>query len=232
MNTQKLDLLKHKTILLVEDESVIRNNIASMLKYFFKDVFTANDGYAGLESYEKHLPDIVMTDLKMPYMGGFELLDEMVKRSSNSYMIIVSAHTDTDLLINAVNNSIDRYIIKPVTEHQLFDAFKAYIDKIEKHSQNLLTLIPGIMFEVSTRQLTTKDTVITLNNKEALLLKLLVQDKHKTYTYEEIENQVWGEKTMSLSSLRSVIRDIRKKTGQKIIKNVSGTGYTLYYKEN
>lgn len=227
MDNNKLDILKKKTILLVEDEVIIRNNISSMLRYFFNDVFTATNGYEGLEKYEKHLPDLIITDLKMPFMGGFELLDELKKRSSNSYMIVVSAHTDTELLVNAVNNGIDRYIIKPVTERQLFDAFEAYIDKVEKHSQNFMMLFPGIMFNVSARQLNVKDTIIHLNNKETLLLKLLIQDRNKIYTYEEIENQVWGEKSMSLTSLRSIVRDIRKKTGEKIIKNESGIGYRL-----
>lgn len=226
----KLEILKKKTILLVEDEMIIRNNIASTLKFFFKDVFTAIDGYDGLEKYEKYLPDIIMTDLKMPFMGGFELLDEVKKRSSNSYLIIVSAHTDTALLINAINSGIDRYIIKPVTERHLFDAFEAYIHKIEKEIQNSLILSPNITFDVDKRELALKDQIIHLNKKEFLLLKLLIQDKNKVYTYEEIENQVWGEKSMSLTSLRSVIRDIRKKTGEQIIKNVSGIGYTLYFK--
>lgn len=216
----------------VEDEAVIRNNIASMLRYFFKDVFTANDGYDGLEKYEKHLPDIIMTDLKMPFMGGFELLDELKKRSSNCYRIVVSAHTDTELLINAVNNGIDRYIIKPVTERQLFDALEAYIDKLEHQTQDLKMLFPGIMFDIDKRELSVKDKRVHLNNKETLLLKLLIQDKNKTYSYEEIENQVWGEKSMSLTSLRSIVRDIRKKTGEQIIKNVSGIGYRLNYKES
>lgn len=231
MDMKKLQLLKNKTILLVEDEAIIRNNIASMLRFFFKDVFTAVDGYDGLETYEKHLPDIIMTDLKMPFMGGFELLDELKKRSSNSYMIVVSAHTDTELLINAVNNGIDRYITKPVTERQLFDAFEAYINTIEKYSQNFMMLFPGIMFDVAKRQLNIKGSIIHLNNKETLLLKLLIQDRSKIYTYEEIENQVWGEKSMSLASLRSIVRDIRKKTGEIIIKNVSGIGYKLYPRE-
>ena len=232
MELKKLEILKNKTILLVEDETVIRNNIASMLRFFFKDVYTAVDGYDGLETYERHLPDIIITDLKMPFMGGFELLDELKKRSSSSYKIIVSAHTDTELLINAVNSGIDRYIIKPVTERQLFDAFEAYIQKIEQQTQDLKILFPGIMFDIDKRELVINDTRVHLNNKETLLLKLLIQERNRTYTYEEIENQVWGEKSMSLTSLRSVVRDIRKKTGEKIIKNVSGIGYRLNLKGN
>ena len=222
-----LEKLKTKTILLVEDETVIRNNIASTLKFFFKDVFTAVDGYDGLEMYQKYLPDIIMTDLKMPYMGGFELLEEIKKRSSTSYMIVVSAHTDTELLINAVNNGIHRYIIKPITENQLFDALEAYVIQSEKELPENVQISANIFMDVDKRQLIIKDTIVPLNNKETLLLKLLVQDENKIYTYEEIENQVWGAKSMSLTSLRSIVRDIRKKTGEKIIKNVSGVGYRL-----
>ena len=124
-----LKKLKEKKILLVEDEAIIRNNIASMLKYFFKEVYTAMDGYEAIDKYEEHLPDIVMTDLKMPIMNGFELIEELKKRSSSAYTMIVSAHTDTDLLIDAIHNGVDRYIIKPVTEDELFEAFEAYLKK-------------------------------------------------------------------------------------------------------
>ena len=68
---QILDRLKNKTILVVEDEKIIRENIASMLKFFFKEVYTAIDGYDGLDKYENYLPDIIMTDLKMQNMDGF-----------------------------------------------------------------------------------------------------------------------------------------------------------------
>jgi DNA-binding response OmpR family regulator len=225
MHVNEFDQLKQKTILLVEDESIIRNNIASMLRFFFKDVFTAIDGYDGLDKYEKYMPDIIMTDLKMPYLGGFELLNELKKRSSNSYMIVVSAHTDTDLLIKAVNNGIDRYIIKPVTEHQLFDAFEAYLMNTGKCTQEVIELSPGVLFNPDRREIILKDKNTHLNNKETLLLKLLLEDRDKTYTYEEIESRVWGNRSMSLSSLRSTVRDIRKKVEVKIIKNVSGIGY-------
>jgi len=68
---------------------------------------------------------------------------------------------------------------------------------------------------------------IHLNKKENMLLKLLCKDFNKTISYEEIEYQVWGSESMSLSAIRSVVRDLRKKTGQNYIINVSGVGYRL-----
>ena len=68
-----------------------------------------------------------------------------------------------------------------------------------------------------------------LNKKEILLLRLLLLDKERTFTYEEIENQVWGSKSMSLAALRSVVRDLRKKIGQDFVINISGTGYRMHF---
>lgn len=107
---QRFERLKHKTILLVEDEIIIRQNIASMLKFFFKEVYTAQDGYDGLDQYEAHLPDLIMTDLKMPNMDGFEFIQTLLERGSQAYTIIVSAHTDTELLLQAIHQGVDRYI--------------------------------------------------------------------------------------------------------------------------
>lgn len=219
--------LKNKTILLVEDEAVIRNNIAMMLKHFFKSVYTAEDGFEGLDQYETHLPDIVMTDLKMPNMGGFELLEELRKRSSHAYTIIVSAHTDRDLLIQAIHDGVDRYLVKPLTEDELFGTFNAFLQKLEKESPDVVTLSENITVNFERSEASLHGQVSHLNKKEILLLKLLLNDIHRTFTYEEIENQVWGSKSMSLAALRSVVRDLRKKIGQDYLINISGTGYRM-----
>jgi DNA-binding response OmpR family regulator len=219
--------LKGKTILLVEDEAVIRDNIASMLKFFFKKVYTASDGFEGLDEYEANLPDIVMTDLKMPNMGGFELLEELRNRSSHAYTIIVSAHTDKELLIQAIHDGVDRYLIKPLTEDELFATFNAYLEKLDKETPDQFELGDGVTVDFDRSEAVFSGETSHLNKKEILLLKLLMQDAARTFTYEEIENQVWGSKSMSLPALRSVVRDLRKKVGQAFVINVSGTGYRL-----
>ncbi len=221
------DRLKTKTILLVEDETIIRENIAMMLKHFFKKVITASDGFEGLDEYEAELPDVVMTDLKMPNMGGFELLQEIRQRSGHPYTIIVSAHTDKELLIQAIHDGVDRYLIKPLTEDELFAAFNAYLEKLDKESPEIIELSGTVKLDLDKTEAMVSGETIHLNKKEILLLKLLLLDQDRIFTYEEIENQVWGSKSMSLPVLRSVVRDLRKKIGQDFIINVSGTGYRL-----
>ncbi|ADG92067.1 two component transcriptional regulator, winged helix family [Arcobacter nitrofigilis DSM 7299] len=225
--TDIISRLKSKTILLVEDEKVIRENIASMLKFFFKEVYIANDGYDGIEKYENYLPDIVMTDLKMPNMGGFELITELKNRKSTSFTIIVSAHTDTDLLINAIHNGVDRYIVKPVIEDDLFDTFKAFLEKLDNVMPQIIKLSENLFIDIDKSEIILDEKSIHLNKKENMLLKLLCKDLNKTISYEEIEYQVWGSESMSLSAIRSVVRDLRKKIGQEYISNVSGVGYRM-----
>lgn len=225
--TDIIPRLKSKTILLVEDEKVIRENIASMLKFFFKEVYIAIDGYDGIDKYENNLPDIVMTDLKMPNMGGFELISELKNRKSTAFTIIVSAHTDTDLLINAIHNGVDRYIVKPVLEDDLFDTFKAFLEKLDNVMPQVIKLSDKLSIDIDKSEVISNGESIHLNKKENMLLKLLCKDFNKTISYEEIEYQVWGSESMSLSAIRSVVRDLRKKTGQNYIINVSGVGYRL-----
>ncbi len=224
---QILDRLKNKTILLVEDEKIIRENIASMLKFFFKEVYTAIDGYDGLDKYENYLPDIIMTDLKMPNMGGFELIKELEKRACSSYTIIVSAHTDTELLLEAINKGVNRYLIKPITEDELFEACNAYFEKLDKTTPQSVELESNIYFDLNKNQMIIDNEELHLNKKETQFMKLLCSDINKTFSYEEIEYQVWGSDSMSLSAIRSVVRDLRKKIGQDYIINISGVGYRL-----
>lgn len=219
--------LKTKSILLVEDEAVIRDNIASMLKIFFNKVYTASDGFEGLDAYEAHLPDIIMTDLKMPNMGGFELLEELKKRSNHAYTIIVSAHTDKELLIQAIHDGVDRYLVKPMSEDELFGAFNAYLKKIDNETPDTISLSKNVTIDFDRAESYLDGQIAHLNKKEILLLKLLLIDSSRTFTYEEIENQVWGSKSMSMGALRSVVRDLRKKIGHEFVINISGAGYRL-----
>lgn len=224
---QQFEKLKNKTILLIEDERIVRGNIASMLKLFFKEVYTAIDGYDGLDKYENYLPDIIITDLKMPNMGGFELLEELEKRACKSYIIIASAYTDTDYLIKAIHSKVDRYLIKPITQDEFLESFEAYLKKIDKYLPQKIQLEANIYFDLNKNQMILNNEKLHLNKKETLFMKLLCSDINKTFSYEEIEYQVWGSLSMSLNAIRSVVRDLRKKIGQDYIVNISGVGYRL-----
>jgi two-component system, OmpR family, response regulator VanR len=149
------------------------------------------------------------------------------KRSSHAYTIIVSAHTDKELLIQAIHDGIDRYLVKPMSEDELFGALNAFLEKIDSETPDTISLSQNVTIDFDRAESSLNGEISHLNKKEILLLKLLLLDSSRTFTYEEIENQVWGSKSMSMGALRSVVRDLRKKIGQEFVVNISGAGYRL-----
>ena len=129
-------------------------------------------------------------------------------------------------MIKAIHSKVDRYLIKPITQDEFLESFEAYLKKIEQYPQNV-ELEPNIFFDLNKNQMILNEQKIHLNKKESLFMKLLCSDINKTFSYEEIEYQVWGASSMSLSAIRSVVRDLRKKIGQDYIVNISGLGYRL-----
>jgi len=125
MNTP--NAYKDLTILIVEDEKDARETLKSMVELDFNYVYEAQNGCEGLEIYQKYKPDIILTDIQMPCMNGIEMLDEIRKNSSDVLAIFISAYSDVQTLLQAIDLKIDAYIIKPFL----------YKDILEKIDANL-----------------------------------------------------------------------------------------------
>lgn len=123
----KVDAYKDLTILIVEDDVQAREALKSMLELDFKYVHEAENGCKGLELFQKYKPDIILTDIHMPCMSGIEMLMEIRKSSSDVLSIFISAYSDVQTLLQAIDLKIDAYIIKPFL----------YKDILEKIDTNL-----------------------------------------------------------------------------------------------
>lgn len=106
--------LKNYTILYVEDEKESVELIQTLLKTKIKTIFVAYDGLEGLELYKEHLPDIVISDIQMPNMNGIEMAKEIKKLNPKQNIIFITAFNENNLLLEAINLGIDKYIIKPI----------------------------------------------------------------------------------------------------------------------
>ncbi len=106
--------LKNYTILYVEDEKESVELIQTLLKTKIKTIFVAYDGLEGLALYKEHLPDIVISDIQMPNMNGIEMAKEIKKLNPKQNIIFITAFNENNLLLEAINLGIDKYIIKPI----------------------------------------------------------------------------------------------------------------------
>jgi len=102
------------SILYVEDETNIREMLTRFLQRFCKELYVAKDGQEGLELYKEHHPDIVISDIRMPKMNGLDMSRAIKEIKHSQLILLLSAHSDSEFLYEAINIGVDAYILKPV----------------------------------------------------------------------------------------------------------------------
>ena len=120
------------SILYVEDDPVNRDLFTRMIpmKYPACELLVAENGKTGLELFEKHLPDIVITDINMPVLDGVRMSAEIKAIQPDAIIIIVSAYCDANYLLNAIDIGINHYILKPIDFKKLFSTIDKCISGI------------------------------------------------------------------------------------------------------
>ena len=219
---------KHNlTLLYIEDEPFIRQNAVEYLSRYYVMVLQASDGVEGFEMYEKHSPDIIITDINMPRLDGLALAAKIREKDKQTPIIIATAHTETEYLLKAVELQLIKYIVKPITSAKLGDALKMAHVLLEGSQSPLIYLNEHTYYDTLNKTLFISDDIIKLTHNELLFFDYLITHRQRAITYEEIENLIWAYEGMSMDALRSLVRGLRKKINVECIENVSGVGYRL-----
>lgn len=215
-------------VLYVEDEDGIRNNIEEILKYLFKEVFSAKDTEEAYNKYIQNKPDLIITDIKMKNKTGIELLKKIRETDSKIRIIITSAYTDLDYLLEATELHLIKYIVKPITDDKLMEALEAFVKSYDENK--IYNLDQNWVFDSSKSIITNGNEDFILTKKESAFLRLLIT-KNRIITYTELENCVWdGDSVMTSNAMRLFIKNLRKKLPKNCLKNMQGIGY--YYNTN
>ncbi len=227
MNKEFYDKLKNMTILYAEDEVGIRENIADSLKYYVKDVFEASDGEEAYQIYEEESPDIILSDIHMPKVNGIELVKKIRSKNRDVPVVMITAHTDKEYLLEAVELHMEKYIVKPVDLDELFETLEKCVNVLDSNRKVLLKVDENYMYDYDAKELKYKDEMVILNKKEMMFLEVLISNQNRVVNYDELQDKVWGDDVMTDSALRSLVRNLRKKLPTDIIFNLSGVGYRL-----
>ncbi|MBF0538533.1 MAG: response regulator [Nitrospirae bacterium] len=123
--------LKNLTVLYVEDEVGIRENIGEAISRRVRQLYQATNGQEGLALYINHRPDIVITDIKMPLMNGLEMAREIKKLNPRAQIIITTAFSERELFIDAINIGVNQYVLKPINRDNLLVAIHRCMDVVE-----------------------------------------------------------------------------------------------------
>ena len=222
-----MDSFKKYTILYIEDDEGVRSSNSRFLNRMFDELYEAKDGQEGYEMYQKYHPDIILTDIKMPRLDGISLTKKIRKNDNTTKIIISTAFSDKNYLMDSIELNLEKYIVKPLTSRNLMPVLSKTVEKLEMERDFIITLDEHFHFDNNTSLFYLNEEVLDLNKKEMLFLKLLVLNKNRVVSYEEIEQKVWDGEYMSLNSLRTTIGFIRKKIPFNCIKNISNMGYKL-----
>jgi len=133
-------ILSNYTILYVEDNKEISEEIVFFLRGVVKNIYIAYNGQEGAELYEKHNPDIVITDIQMPIMNGIEMIKTIRSKSEkNTPIIITTAFNEAHHLIEAINMGVDYYIMKPLNLKELLKNLRKTVEPLELKKEILST---------------------------------------------------------------------------------------------
>ncbi len=218
------NFLKELKVLLVEDEE----NLSQLLKNAIGDNFDsftiANNGKDGIEKFKEISPDLVITDIMMPVLTGLEMAKELKQIKPNISIIILSAFSDKDKLLNAIDVGIVKYFIKPFDPDELLN----YIISISSTlGSNLILLAEQFKFNKVTGSLYKNNKLVPLSRKEKDFLQLMVQKSPEVINDVCIKSVLWKDEEVSDERLRTFIKRLRIKTSKRLVQNVKGQGYQI-----
>lgn len=221
------ELNKNIKILYVEDDDIARENGVEYLENYFEHIYEASDAILALQLYERHKPDIIITDIQMPKLNGLEFVQRIRIHDDKTQVIVISAFSDKDYLLKAIELKLVKYLIKPVNEKDLDEAISLCIHSLKNDISNIVQLDTNSYFDMFNQTLVVNEQIVKLRAKELLLLTLLIKNKDRYVTYEEIENFVWSDGVMSKDALKTVIKNTKSKLPNELISNLSGMGYKI-----
>ncbi len=132
------EIAKNFSVLYVEDEKQVRDEVAIYLKKFFKSVNKAENGEEGFKLFKEGDFDIVITDIMMPKMNGIQLAKKIKKINPEQEIVVISAYTETEYFIDFIKIGVSGYIIKPINYKQANEVMYATSLKLHKFKENEL----------------------------------------------------------------------------------------------
>lgn len=218
-------------ILLVDDEPDILEFLSYNLKKENFEVFTAENGKAGIEIAMRENPDLIILDVMMPEMDGIETCSEIRKnpKLKNKLIAFLTARNEDYTQIAGFDAGADDYIQKPIRPKVLISRVKALLRRTSEQTDTAVD-IAGLHINREKYFVKKDGHQIILPKKEFELLMLLVSKPGKVFTREEILEKVWGEEVVVGNRTIDVhIRKLREKLGNEYFHTVKGVGYKFEF---
>lgn len=220
-----------KKILIVEDEENIRGFLKINLKRNGFEVIEVDNGEKALELTTKEKPDIIILDVMLPGIDGFQVCKKIRENQSNIGIIMLTAKgQDMDKIIG-LEYGADDYIVKPFNPMELLLRVKAILRRIGNDDEKKVIKQGEFTIDIYGKKVFKGEKEIDLTPKEYSIIKLFIENPNKAFSRDELLDLVWGENyfadskiiDVNIRRIRSKIEDISSKHGY--IETIWGFGY-------
>lgn len=232
ITNQYVNILKKLNILYIEDEENIKLNVKKTLLLFSDNIFDAEDIVSAKKILLEKRVDIILSDINLPDKSGLDFIKEIRQIDKKIPIIILSAYTDKNFLLEATKLKLIDYLTKPIDFKSLHQALNKCVDEILDNSRYIISFKNNINYNVLHKKLldTTKNEELSLTSKELTLLDFLIKNSNRIVSSEELKSYLWEDEYEATdSALKNLLNKLRKKIGKDSIINTSGVGYRLDY---
>ena len=218
-------------ILLVEDEIDLNNIVTKYLKKNGYSVDSVFDGEKALDYLKYGEYDLVILDIMLPKINGFEVIKELRNKGNHTSVLMLTARDSADDKVKGLDLGADDYLVKPFDFNELLARMRAVVRRKYGNSSNNL-IIGDLVLDTSKKSITRGEKEIELTGKEYEVLEYLMQNKNRILSREQIKQHVWDYNYEGDSNIIDVlIKNIRKKIdvedGKQIIYTKRGLGYVI-----
>ena len=181
------------TILIADDNRQITSILEEYVKKEGFTPFIAFDGQGALELFAKHKPDVVLLDVMMPKVDGFEVCRE-IRKNSDTPVIMITARGEDFEKIMGLDIGADDYIIKPFSPGEVMARIRAVLRRIARESgqSKQVFLYGSLTINLDEYIVSINDSRVLLTKKETELLWTLATNKNKVFSRDNLLNSLWG----------------------------------------
>ena len=179
-------------ILIVEDEPHIAALISRALQEAGYETFVAFDGKMAIGLFDGLRPQLVVTDIVMPQLGGHELCQQIRSQKSNIPILMLTALGSTEDVVQGLDAGADDYLVKPFRVPELLARVRALLRRAEQLEEHQISALADLTLDYDTKEVYRNKELIKLTATEYRLLEFLMRHKGRLKTRMEILEDVWG----------------------------------------
>lgn len=213
-------------VLLLEDEYALRISVSEFLEELGYTVDGYASGDAAFDAVFSQNYDILLLDVNVPGMNGFELLGALRKEGNKTPAIFITSMTQIQHLQEGYERGCCDYIRKPFDLGELQLRMMQVCKQVMRDDSELLTLAPELIYDLRQFTLTYQGAQIALSRTEKEILGTLLKYRNQVVTVGMFQDEIWGE-YVDPANVRVQINNLRKKLPDGVIQNRRGLGYIL-----